>query len=59
MILELHESNAHHALVDALRKGDGENAEELMKGHLVDLLSQLDLRERPVGSGSLRDAFVK
>lgn len=51
------ESNAHHALVDALRKGDGENAEALMKSHLLDIFSQLDLREREDGTTSLRDAL--
>ncbi|MEL6570902.1 MAG: GntR family transcriptional regulator [Pseudomonadota bacterium] len=51
------ESNAHHALVDALRSGDGDNAEELMKGHLLDIFSQLDLRDRQGGSTSLKDAL--
>lgn len=51
------ESNAHHALVDALSKGDGENAEDLMKGHLLDIFSQLDLRERAEGDTPLRDAL--
>ena len=53
------ESNAHHALVDALRSGDGDSAEELMKGHLLDLLSQLDLRDREQGPASLKDALQK
>lgn len=53
------ESNAHHALVDALRNGDGDSAEELMKGHLLDLLSQLDLRDRKQGPASLKDALQK
>lgn len=51
------ESNAHHALLDSLRNGDGDKAEELMKGHLLDLLSQLDLRERSEGPSSLKDAL--
>lgn len=51
------ESNAHHALLDALRNQDGDTADELMKGHLLDLLSQLDLRERKEGPVSLRDAL--
>ena len=38
------ESNAHHALLDAFRNRDGEHAEDLMKGHLLDIYSQLDLR---------------
>lgn len=53
------ESNAHHALVDALRTGDGDAAEELMKGHLLDLLPQLDLKERVQGPASLKDALKK
>ena len=51
------ESHAHHALVDALRQHDGDRAEELMKGHLMDLYSQLDLREHTEGATSLRDAL--
>ncbi|MBU2943833.1 GntR family transcriptional regulator [Shimia thalassica] len=39
------EKHAHHALVDALRRGDGADAEELMKSHLLDILTALDLRE--------------
>ncbi len=53
------ESNAHHALLDALRKGDGDAADELMKGHLLDLLSQLDLRDRKEGPVSLKDALKR
>lgn len=51
------ESNAHHTLVAALRNNDGAAAEELMKGHLLDIYSQLDLREQEEGSVSLRDAL--
>lgn len=53
------ESHAHHALLDALRKGDGESAEDLMKGHLLDLLSQLDLTERVPAPTSLKDALTR
>ena len=53
------ESNAHHALVDAFRKHDGSIAEELMKGHLLDIYSQLDLREYDEGSSSLKEALRK
>ena len=53
------ESHAHHALVDALASGDGEAAEQLMKGHLLDLLSQLDLREREAGPATLREALKR
>lgn len=51
------ESHAHHALVDALRRQDGDAAEDLMKGHLLDLISQLDLRDLPDGAQSLREAL--
>lgn len=53
------ESNAHHALVEALRTRDGAAAEELMKGHLLDIYSQLDLREHEDAATSLRDALRK
>lgn len=51
------ESHAHHALVDALRRQDPDTAEELMKGHLLDLMSQLDLREALPPHSSLKDAL--
>ncbi|WP_287179790.1 GntR family transcriptional regulator, partial [Mesorhizobium sp.] len=37
------ESHAHHALVDAIEKHDVKDASDLMRGHLIDLLSGLDL----------------
>ncbi|AUC52120.1 GntR family transcriptional regulator [Sagittula sp. P11] len=52
------EKHAHHALLDALAKGDGPRAEELMKSHLVDLHSQLDLRDRQASSRSLKEALA-
>ncbi|MEQ9039584.1 MAG: GntR family transcriptional regulator [Silicimonas sp.] len=51
------ESHAHHALIDALRRQDGDAAEDLMKGHLLDIVSQLDLRSQPKRTTSLRDAL--
>jgi DNA-binding GntR family transcriptional regulator len=51
------ERHAHGALLDAFRAGDGAAAEELMAGHLLDLLSQLDLRDRETRPGSLREAL--
>ena len=51
------ESNAHHALLKALSKRDGDTAEELMKGHLLDLVSQLDLSPQPEEVVSLREAL--
>lgn len=53
------ESNAHHALVDALRNHDGSAAEDLMKGHLLDIYSQLDLREHDEGSTPLKEALQR
>ena len=52
------ESHAHDALIEALARGDGIAAEELMSSHLVDLLSLLDLRQTPPGSLSLKDALA-
>lgn len=37
------ESHAHHALVDAIENHDAKDASDLMRSHLVDLLSGLDL----------------
>ena len=52
------ESHAHHALLDAFRRNDPDEAEELMKGHLVDLVSQLNLRDPPEETRSLKDALL-
>ena len=52
------ESHAHHALLDAFRRNDAEKAEVVMKGHLLDLVSQLDLRDLPEEAKSLRDALA-
>ena len=41
------ERHAHDALVSAIESGDGQLAHDLMKSHLVDLLSGLYLVERP------------
>ncbi|GAA0310215.1 GntR family transcriptional regulator [Rhodovulum strictum] len=51
------ESHAHDALLKALADRDGALAEELMKGHLLDLLSSLDLREAPGQRRSLKEAL--
>ncbi len=42
------ERHAHRELLDAIASGEGERAADLMRSHLVDLFSGLDLRERPV-----------
>ncbi len=51
------EKHAHHALVRALADHDEEQAEALMRSHLVDLHSALDLRERNVRAPSLKEAL--
>lgn len=51
------DSSSHKALVEAFRQGDADSAEEVMKGHLLDLLTQLDLSDRPPGPASLKDAL--
>lgn len=51
------EKHAHHALVQALADQNGQQAEELMRSHLVDLHSALDLRARDTRALSLRDAL--
>ncbi|MDG1459715.1 MAG: GntR family transcriptional regulator [Pseudoprimorskyibacter sp.] len=52
------ESDAHHALVDALHAHNGEAAAELMREHLRDLVTQLDLRDQPEQFASLKDALL-
>ena len=51
------ERNAHEALIDALAARDGTLAEDLMKSHLLDILTSLDLRNRPSAARSLREAL--
>jgi len=51
------EKHAHHALVQALADKNERQAEELMRSHLVDLHSALDLRERNGRTLSLKDAL--
>lgn len=53
------ESHAHHALLEAFRNNEADRAGELMKGHLVDLLSQLDLRDLPGADLPLKDALSR
>ena len=53
------ESHAHDALLQAFRDRNGDAAEDLMKGHLLDLLSQLDLKDHAPATVSLRDALAK
>jgi len=51
------EKHAHHALVQALADKNETQAEELMRSHLVDLHSALDLRERNGRTLSLKEAL--
>lgn len=51
------EKHAHHALVQAIADRNEQQAEELMRSHLVDLHSALDLRERQGRTQSLKDAL--
>ncbi|WP_417261332.1 GntR family transcriptional regulator [Celeribacter sp.] len=51
------ESHAHDALIKALARRDGAAAEELMKHHLLDLLTSLDLRDQPSVPKSLKEAL--
>lgn len=53
------ESHAHHALVDAIGKNSPRDATELMTSHLVDLLSGLDLSERPPEPKRLADILKR
>lgn len=51
------ESHSHHALLDAMAARDGQAAEEIMKSHIVDLHSGLDLKERPHRGLTLTEVF--
>ena len=53
------ESHAHDALISAFEKRDGGLAEDLMKNHLLDLLTSLDLRNVSEMPGSLREALAR
>ncbi|MEM6339970.1 MAG: GntR family transcriptional regulator [Pseudomonadota bacterium] len=53
------EKHAHHALVQAIAEGQEQLAEELMRSHLVDIHSALDLRERPAAARSLKEALMR
>lgn len=51
------ESHAHDALITAFANQDGDLAEELMKSHLIDLVTSLDLRSKDSRPGSLKEAL--
>ncbi len=52
------ESHAHHALIEAIAAGDGAAAEDLMRSHLVDLHSALDLHQSAAPARSLKEALL-
>lgn len=52
------ESQAHHALINAIGNSDGTQAEELMQSHLVDLHSALNLNELPAVEQDLRSMLL-
>jgi len=49
------ESHAHHALVDAIADNDPDAAEALMRSHLIDLHSSLELHKTAVVGATLKD----
>lgn len=51
------ESHAHDALIAAFTDHDGQRAEEVMKSHLLDLLTSLDLTNKSSAPVSLKDAL--
>ncbi|MGC8202564.1 GntR family transcriptional regulator [Aliiroseovarius sp. PTFE2010] len=53
------ETQAHHALLEAFAQKDGDAAEQLMKGHLLDLVASLDLRNVTQAPTSLREALQR
>lgn len=53
------ESHAHHDLIEAIAGRDGPSAEDLMRSHLVDLHSALDLHRSAAPARSLKEALQK
>jgi DNA-binding GntR family transcriptional regulator len=53
------ESHAHHALVEAIAAGQGKQAAELMRSHLVDLLSGLNLSQKDSPTDLKLSAILK
>lgn len=52
------ESHAHHALMDALAAQDGDAAHAVMRSHLIDLHSGLNLKGQPKQETSLAEALA-
>lgn len=51
------ESHSRNALMDTFQRGDRQAAEKIMRSHIVDLHSGLDLTTRDEGPMSLADAL--
>lgn len=51
------ESHSHHALMDAFREHNPIAAQEIMKSHIIDLHSGLDLSPRSQGQTGLKEVF--
>ena len=51
------ESHAHHSLVKAIADHNADRAEDLMRSHLVDLHSALDLRQATASARTLKDVL--
>ena len=51
------ESHAHHAIMTAFSRRDADLAEDLMKSHLLDLLTSLDLSNKTSAPASLKEAL--
>jgi DNA-binding GntR family transcriptional regulator len=51
------ESHSHRALIEALSQADATAAEEIMKSHIIDLHSGLDLADRAIDKPTLADIF--
>lgn len=51
------ESHSHHALMDAFSSGDARAAEEVMRSHIIDLHSGLDLSLKDETSISIAEAL--
>jgi len=51
------ESHSHHAILEAFKKRDGADAEQIQKSHIIDLHSGLNLREKETAVSSLSQAL--
>jgi DNA-binding GntR family transcriptional regulator len=52
------ESHSHDALIEAFARGDAKAAEDIMRSHIVDLHSGLDLTQKPPAPVKLSDILA-